>query len=193
MHSTLSFLTTILAVFAIAFFAMPIQAKVAPAPIEDLIRQSQLIVVGKVKSVSKIERVDFANVEILQTLKGNSFKNIYYSAERTWTCDMSTAVDGETALFFFDKYKIEPNLNNANQPPNPFRMPKTDSFKETVERLISDSELFRLSFDGRGRMPIEETISEKKLQISSGVILPKDLKPELSEIINYTNKVLSSE
>ena len=144
------FLITAFSFFAVGFLSTSIQAKVAPAPIEDLIRQTELIVVGKVVAVSKIEGVNFAKVEMLQTLKGVL-------------------------------------------PPNPFRIQKTASFKETVERLINNSELFRLSFDGRGRMPIQETISDKKLQISSGVILPKDLKPELTEIIKYTNKVLSSD
>lgn len=175
----------------IVFLSMAIQAKVAPAPIEQLITSAQLIVVGKVSSVQTVEGVKFAKVEILQTLKGPTDTSIYYAVERqVFGCDISNAVKDETALFFFNRYTINLISASKDQLPDPFGIRKTMLFKDTVEKLTNHADLFRLSFNGRGRMPVEDKNNEQLLRVS-GVILPGDVKPELNEIVNYTNKVLS--
>src|SRR5690349_17824180 len=92
----------------IAIFAVVVNAEVAPVRLEELTRDSDLILIGKVTSVKQVGDEKFTQVEVLKTLKGNSQKAIFLSVTKTWTCDVSNAVEGETALFFLYKYLIRP-------------------------------------------------------------------------------------
>ena len=167
----------------IAILAVSAQAKVGPVPIEHMIKSSDLIVVGKVSKTHDVGGVEFANVEILQTLKSNPHTTLTYSAERTWPCDMSDAVETETALFFFKTYEIGPSFRRNSE--------QAVLFKESVAKIFNIDDLFRLAYDGRGRMPITLSGGERNLSINPSVIMPKGLGNGMTEIIDFTSKVLA--
>jgi hypothetical protein len=182
MHSA-NFIKSILCLLVIAFLTLPAHGKVAPVALEDLIKQSDVILLGKVSSIHRIGDVDFAEVEVLEMLKGEQRLKIVYSAERTWPCDISGAVNAETALFFFTTYKFGPTFRrNAEQ---------TILLRESAAGFFHTNDLFRLSFDGRGRMPMVISGNDKSLSISPGVRLPKGLNPTLSEIVEFSSKVIA--
>jgi hypothetical protein len=174
----------ILCVTVIAVLTLSAQAKVGPVALEDLIKQSDLILIGKVSSVHRVGDVDFADIQVLEMLKGEHHLKVIYSAEPTWPCDISMAVKDETALFFLRKYKFGPSFNrNAEQ---------TILLRETAAEFFDTNDMFRLSYDGRGRMPIVVMSgNDRSLSISPSVILPKNLKPALAEIVEFTNKVVA--
>src|SRR5688572_30812051 len=76
-------------------------AKVGSIPLADLARGSDHVVVARVASMAQDdERHDWARLEILETWKGAPPASLEVLASPTWTCDITTAQVGETALFF---------------------------------------------------------------------------------------------
>jgi hypothetical protein len=76
-------------------------AEVAAIPISQLAQDSDVIVVARVTSVSSglfTDRV--ARAVPLQKWKGHPEKEIEFLASPTWSCDITTAIPGETALLF---------------------------------------------------------------------------------------------
>lgn len=169
----------------LVFSTLAAHAKVAPVSIETLIKRSDLIVVGRVTEIRQIEGVNFATIEVLQTLKGNTVATVFYSAERTWPCDSSDAVDGETALFFFTTYRAGKRFGRSAK--------QTEPLDEAVKRTFTEDELFRLAYDGRGRMPIKDLVSDKLLEINPSVILPKNLRHELVDVTGFIDTTLRAD
>src|SRR5688500_11886179 len=103
----------VLFVFLVLTFAVSaavsVQAKAGSISFEDLASSSEQIVIGKVETVTSIEDVRVAKVAVTRTLKGIPVNEVYYLAEPTWTCDITSAEVGETALFFFYKYGFTAN------------------------------------------------------------------------------------
>jgi hypothetical protein len=95
-------------IFFNAIFTIAIQAYESQITLEELTRGSDLILVGKVISVKKIGKEEVAKVEVLKKLKGDSSNEVFLSVSKTWACDVSKAIEGETALFFLGKYQIRP-------------------------------------------------------------------------------------
>lgn len=91
----------VLSIFIAATFAMAVKAEVSSISLEELTKNSDLVIVGKVISVKEVGEEEIAKVDVLNTLKGNVQKSVFVSVTQTWACDVSDAVVGETALFFF--------------------------------------------------------------------------------------------
>lgn len=178
-----NFPKSIFCLLVIAILTLSAQAKVAPVALEDLIKRSDVILLGKVSSIRRIGDVDFAEVEVLEMLKGEQRQKIVYSAERTWPCDMSGAVSGETALFFFTTYKFTPSFRRNSE--------QAILLRESAAEFFDTNDLFRLSFDGRGRMPVVIAHTDEFLSISSSVLLPKGLSLSLSKILEFSKKVIA--
>ena len=101
---------TIAALVVVACMAPPhAGAILAPIALSNLVAQSQSIVVAHVEKVSYVPtltgggklRVDQAAIlRVEETWKGPETNRLEVSVGPTWTCDMSTAQQGENALFF---------------------------------------------------------------------------------------------
>ncbi len=119
-------------------------ARVMPIRLEAMAQQADAIVIGHVERIRTIEGLPVAEVRVLRSLKGAGVSlTVWILAQGTWTCDISEAVTGETALWFLssstmDLYQLPPD-------------------KERLERLrtaLQDRPLFFIAASGRGRMPI---------------------------------------
>ena len=87
--------------------AVPASAKVAAIPIEDLVTESDEIVVAVVTeappgSTSDMKPV-YASAVVQRTLKGSLAGTFRFLAAPTWSCDISSAVKGETVLLFLKR------------------------------------------------------------------------------------------
>jgi len=87
--------------FALAAGAAPVSAKVGPTSLAHLAMYSDHVVVARATSmVQDASGRDWARIDVLETWKGHPPAGVEVLASPTWTCDTSTAVMGETALFF---------------------------------------------------------------------------------------------
>jgi hypothetical protein len=104
----------------LAAFGGTTGAKVAPIELENLVRLSDLIVVGEVIDIRDVahessaqardvwsrlpEDLPIADVRVDQVIKGPAgITRVLFVAAGSWTCDTTTAVRGETALYFLHR------------------------------------------------------------------------------------------
>ncbi len=103
---------TLLAVLLALGTASQVLGKVARIPFEELVRQSDLIVVAKVSSVTRpLIGKKYAKANVTEVWKGASQEAVRFLASPTWTCDSSTAQKGETFVLFL----IEDKKTHAYQ------------------------------------------------------------------------------
>lgn len=153
----------------VLFLAAECSPKVAPTTLKELTAHAELIVVGKVVRVTNVKGLRVAEVQVAATIKGNSPTTIYYLAQPTWVCDTSAATIGEETLFFFSKYKFDPNpasiayvkptgsagrytIQDDATPVGAFKEPI--GFREQITALVDAGHFWQVSWAGRGRMPI---------------------------------------
>lgn len=157
-------------------------AKIGSVGIKDLIRHSEYIMIGRCQSITEIEGVKVAKVEVIKTIKGKETNELYYLAESQWTCDISGAVIGETALYFFDVYQYNPNPKAREVLPEGqlrirgnFQEPL--GFKQIVELLSDQIPFLQIAYAGRGKMPVStvDGLDYVTLYVED-VILPKNIK-----------------
>lgn len=79
-------------------------ARVGSIALNELPRESEIILVAKVKSVTQplIGR-RYAKAEVVEVWKGDQKERVEFLASPTWTCDVSEARKGETVLLFLIK------------------------------------------------------------------------------------------
>ncbi len=79
-------------------------ARVGSIALDQLARESAIIVVAKVKSVSQpLIGKRYAKAAVVEVWKGDQKERVEFLASRTWTCDVSEARKGETVLLFLTK------------------------------------------------------------------------------------------
>lgn len=86
--------------------ALPGRAKVASIPLDEMIDASEVVVVAQVESVSRtfiFFGSRYAQAKVLEVWKGNPGAEIEFLASPTWTCDISDAEVGETAVLFLER------------------------------------------------------------------------------------------
>lgn len=144
-------------------------SKVAPTTLQELAAHADLIVIGKVTRVVEVEGIQVAQLQVSNTLKGVPHSTIYYLAEPTWVCDITSATVAEETLFFFNEYKFDPQpatmafvrsagqrgtytVQNGPAPVGSFKEPL--GFRERINAMAGSTHFWRLSWSGRGRMPI---------------------------------------
>src|SRR5687767_3971626 len=81
----------------------PVEAKVARTDVPSLVLNADLILIAKVEEVIEDNRVTLARAVPKRWLKGKPPTELFFIAQPTWACDISTAVAGETVLLFLDK------------------------------------------------------------------------------------------
>ncbi len=136
--------------------AVPAQARVARTTLVDLARNADAIVIARVEGVPSFDGLPVARAVPTRVLKGNLGQGpLHFVAGPTWSCDMSTAVRGETVLLF---------LNRA----------ETDRFSRKGYRQpgarVPVKPLYTLAHSGRGRMPL------RTVQGRTHVVLPFDVE-----------------
>ena len=82
-------------------FASSAHGKVAATSIEELVAESGLIVVAKVRSVETVSGGKrAARAQVQEVWKGPHHREVLFNASPTWTCDISEAKVGEEAVLF---------------------------------------------------------------------------------------------
>jgi hypothetical protein len=130
---------------------------------DELVRFSDAIVVARVIAVHEVLRADptgevladphaefertrksawaIAEAEVLRRIKGErGTTRVWFVAEPTWTCDISTANTGETVLLF---------LSESGLPAR-----ETEWFARALAALTRGTPLHAVMHSGYGRMPV---------------------------------------
>ncbi len=68
--------------------------------LEMLTRSASLIVVAEVENVTEKGGVRIATARIIDVWKGRATGIVQFRASRSWTCDVSNAIPGETVVLF---------------------------------------------------------------------------------------------
>ena len=152
--------------------------------LREFVRQSEVIAVGKVERVYEVGRdppelpevpgplagswhcsateVPLAKVTVQRSHKGaRDGETVYFLAASTWTCDITDAVAGETALFFLDSPAW------VEQEPGGFR--------SELAMYTGGAPVWRVAHAGRGRMPLRTVEEAEHATYWDEVILPRDL------------------
>ena len=179
----------------VLFLAAECWPKVVPTTLKELTAHAELIVVGKVGRVTTVKGLRVAEVRVSASIKGNSPTTIYYLAQPTWVCDTSSATIGEETLFFFSKYKFDPNpasmmyvkptgsagaytIQDDARPLGAFKEPI--GFREQISAFVGSGHFWQVSWAGRGQMPIRTVHGTKYATLWIGdVRLPEGI-PTLS-------------
>lgn len=155
------FFLGLLAAFGVA------QARVAPADIQGLVALSDVIVLGRVDRVEKIEGVPVVVLAVERTLKGPDSKTWGLLLTSHWVCDISTAVSGERGLFLLEPWREGPEDRFESVPPR------------LTEQLAARGlgAPHAITHFGRGRMPLRVVGGKEHVAVYGDVALPADLEP----------------
>jgi hypothetical protein len=86
---------------AIALFSPEATFSRAVMPTSEMLtRTATLIVVAQVESVTEKGNVRIATARVTDVWKGQSAGIVQFRASRSWTCDVSNAIQGETVVLF---------------------------------------------------------------------------------------------
>jgi hypothetical protein len=164
------------------------QSKVAPTSLESLTIRADLIVIGRVARLVTVKGIQVAEVQVTRTIKGSSRQSVYYLAQPTWICDITSGTVGEDTLFFFNEYAFDPEpasmgfvrstgsagrytVEGGAVFSGEFKEPV--GFREEIRTLTGPAPFFQVAWSGRGQMPIREVHATKYLTLWVGdVVLP---------------------
>jgi hypothetical protein len=143
--------------------AFPGEAKVGRIKLGELIRGSDCILLAQVEQMLTIDGLKVAKAVPRQVLKGSpNVTTLYFVADKTWTCDISTAQTGETALLFLVKAKSD-------------RIERRMIRKPTARVTLKP--LFLIGDSGRGRMPMRTVKGRTYVTLWTGdVELPTQIR-----------------
>jgi hypothetical protein len=162
---------TVIAMVVLAALAVSSYAKKVMPTLENLVAEANLIVVGKVVKVHEAGGVKIAEANVIQTYKGNSsLKRVYYLASPTWTCDTSTAIEGETALLFLSSYSDWRSSHLVTE--------QSWATRGKLAWIVGNQPFFSLANSGSGRLPFtSETSYYENAQLSvEDVIFPDSIE-----------------
>jgi hypothetical protein len=162
-------------------------ASVDPVRFEDLVRYSDLVVVGSVVRVEALDshvartdpgitgfvrlqgRVNFAELAVTRVLKGEpTLGRVFYLAASTWLCDITTAKLDERVLLFMTRE-------------DPGELFGPELRREIRERFAGCTEASIL-WSGRGRLPLERRAEgECATYWENDLLLPEDF-PSLASL-----------
>lgn len=147
---------------------VPTLGDVAPTSLEKLTKISMLAVVTDVKRILEIEGAKIAEAEVIMSLKGASKPKemIYFIAQPTSIEDTSHAAAGDMLLLFLEPESMEVNMDSP--------------FLTKVRQEIGDRPVWRITWSGRGRLPVTRVngvdyIQSLVDQQLADVRLPKNL------------------
>jgi hypothetical protein len=118
---------------------------VSPTTLEELTWSSEIIAVGRDVRVFEVHGWRVAEFAVDRVLKGDvQTRTLYYLADPTWTCDISTAASGEKSLIFLERVTAEEAQSDFFNRPDRIPPPVT----------VNARSVYWISHAGRGRMPI---------------------------------------
>lgn len=121
--------------------------RVASTTLEALTKSADAIAVAKVDRVTRIGGVKVAQATVIRPLKGLSDKQQFaFLAEKTWTCDMSHAVKGETVLIFLSKLNSRGFLGDF--------LNKHPQFESEKTKHLKNVPFYQIAHAGQGRMTV---------------------------------------
>jgi len=142
----------------------------------DLWDLSPLVVLARVRKVRKILRdlppewvpdpdrpqgpdgdgASFAELEILETWRGPSeVRSMLVPTDRTFLCDVTDAVEGETAIFFLESCRIFATEGTG--------------FRARLDEAFGEHEVMKITFWGRGRMALVDERGSECVRVPPGV------------------------
>lgn len=156
----------------IIVLAISISAKVAPAPFKEVIKDSDIIVLGKVTKVMEcyqntfFDNLKLAEFEVTQIIKGKpELRLLHFWASPTWACDISSAQDGQILLLMLDQSEemlsVTSNFSSENQ-----------ILVNHLREYLQGRPTFSIAYNGGGRMIIEKNLIER----NNHTIYPQYLK-----------------
>jgi len=163
-------------------------ASVAPVALEDLVRFSDVIVLGHVERVSRVARTEpsiwapkegeaywdtwehlreiqnempVAALVVDRVLSGPAdLKRVHYLACGTWMCDSTGATEGERGLYFLSECDV------------PSLLP---GFLGAIGEVTSGAPFYLVSHAGRGRMTSDEETGPTRVRCWDDVVLGEEL------------------
>jgi len=138
----------VLLAFAVLTTAANItHGKVGSTTLEALTKSADAIAVAKVVKVTKISGVKVAQATVTRQLKGLSDKQRFaFLAEKTWACDMSHAVEGETVLIFLSRLNSRGFLEDF--------LNKHPQFESERTKHLKNVPFYQIAHAGQGRMTV---------------------------------------
>jgi hypothetical protein len=161
-------LATLLATVAVLLDAPLGSAKVAGVSLAELVQLSDEVVVGKVLRVHQVSGLRIAEVDVVETLKGQSaIPTLFFLAQPTWICDITEAEAGETALLFLQK--SDGALALESMPPGDGEFRKAPrGFRRQLDRLRRDAPFFVVAQAGRGHMAVRSVEGQQVATVWTG-------------------------
>jgi len=155
----------ILATGIFALSAAAAVGEVVPASLDNLVRYSDQIVVGKVTNIIPIGGARLAEVQVQSTIKGRAIQKLFFWASPTWACDTSDAKLNELTLLFLESPRHKFNDKSRRS--------------ETLTQIIGSSPFFYITWEGRGRLQIERFQNDEYVRFcrsGCNVVFPKSIK-----------------
>ena len=144
---------------AVLLLAAAVRAKVARTSLGEMARSADTIVIARVERVAAHDGLSVARALPLEVLKGSvGDGSFYFIASPTWSCDMSAAVQGETALLLLDTATSDQFSRKGSRQPS-VRVPVTP--------------LYTLTHAGRGRLPQRMVNGQAQLVLPFDVDVPR--------------------
>jgi hypothetical protein len=165
--------TTFVWVAALLLSASLGTAKVRGVSLAELTQLSDQIVVGKVLRVHQVSGLQVAELEVAETLKGDSpLPTLFFLAQPTWICDITEAEAGESALLFLQK--SDGVLELQSMPPGDGEFRKAPrGFRRQLDRLRRGVPFFVVAQAGRGHMVLRSFEGQDVATVWTGdVLLP---------------------
>jgi len=148
--------------------------------LKELVEESEYIFIGQVTNIQRILNVRVATFNISESIKGPKKEKIYFLAEKTWACDISSAKNNEKLLLFLHEYDFNPNpqaleLDTISVRFGFFNEPV--EFKAKIMDLTNDFPFLQIMFAGRGRMTLSNLQEDEYASLYvENVILPDNVK-----------------
>jgi hypothetical protein len=122
-------------------------ARVGTISTDQLAEASELIVTAKVDKLFERANVTIASATVLTVIKGTqTSKTVEFVACRTWKCDTSAAISGETVLLFLKPFLARKGRIMLSQ----------DLDQARKLSKAKGQTLFEIAHSGRGRVPLIE-------------------------------------
>ena len=152
----------LIALGLLALLAAAPPVRVATIPFAELVRMSDIIVVGRVERVDEAGTLRGALVSVDDILKGDvSDGRLAFLASPTWTCDVTTAVVNERALLFLH-VETEAESMDATWDTDAGVLARD---RTVLATSLGVGRLLRVSHSGRGRMVVHEGSDDEHVHV----------------------------